>query len=789
MPVVKNSILVKMLDRLFAGLMSGPNLNCRPHSSRQRIDWTQFARFQDLSPADALKQLLSDKQITQWKANVVPPKRLDKSVDGSMHAPSNESDKNKSRSDNRPIKNETLSPEEQTHRENWSAQQALLAKVRGLAEDAREYEQDTGVHVLHVGFPLLSLPPAVSGSTKGGGGGSKRLLAPIAFVPVSLELRAGLHPVISVGGLHDGADFLMPNEALFAWLERKTGQKILPEASSSNPSPLTPLSTPIEDQSVAPATVDADEEQLLKDETNSASISSADPWIELTDLVGRVAKALGIPTTSLSADSMSELRSAPRTDDDNPQAEIVLAAVLGLFPMNKQGLLRDIQAMIAEPSLQGPVENFLTIDSELESPLDDRFRTPFPNPSRVQVHSENERLITAADPCQARAVRLARDCPALVVHGPPGTGKSQTIANMIGDHLIRGERVLLVCDKRTALDVVASRLDSLGLGSLYSLVHDPQHDQRNLYKKAREQLESLTSTKVNEIAQSQLHALDQKLQKSLDQLSEAWSMVMQRDPERGVSFHEQMGQWLETSNLAVHAESRRREAGLADGSIKNELTPTERRKRRRIDEPTPEAADANRVTLTQFSAHENELRNLITRAVAIGFAQHPWRSCAAMSLATFLLKPQSKIQEDLRAIAECAEYVDTIYDPAAPSLISTGWSTKPYEQHMPDKLPGGIGPRIAAESDVDLSPAGFPAQASARQFLAGRLDRCLNEVNADTRLQWSNAARSSIDRAHSSRREIAKLVAIVRSEPLDQQLLFLFRTIHPKKPRDCRPDC
>jgi hypothetical protein len=42
------------------------------------------------------------------------------------------------------------------------------------------------------------------------------------------------------------------------------------------------------------------------------------------------------------------------------------------------------------------------------------------------------------------------------VHGPPGTGKSQTITNMIGDHLARGERVLLVCDKRTALDATWS---------------------------------------------------------------------------------------------------------------------------------------------------------------------------------------------------------------------------------------------------------------------------------------------------------------------------------------------
>src|SRR5437763_8346293 len=93
----------------------------------------------------------------------------------------------------------------------------------------------------------------------------------------------------------------------------------------------------------------------------------------------------------------------------------------------------------------------------------------------------DERLVTHADPCQSRAVKLARTCRGLVVHGPPGTGKSQTITNIIGDHLSRGQRVLFVCDKRTALDVVMHRLEGLGLGALCAVVHDPQRDQRNLY--------------------------------------------------------------------------------------------------------------------------------------------------------------------------------------------------------------------------------------------------------------------------------------------------------------------
>ncbi len=154
MPAAKKSILEKMLDRLFAGLASGPNLNCRPHSSRQRIDWTQFARFHDLNPADALRQLLSDKQSVQLKARVEPPKKSEKPSDTKRRSRSSSDRAKKSfESANEPAGGETTSMEEQKRFDDWSAQQLLLTKLRGLAEDSREYEQDTGVHVLHVGFP------------------------------------------------------------------------------------------------------------------------------------------------------------------------------------------------------------------------------------------------------------------------------------------------------------------------------------------------------------------------------------------------------------------------------------------------------------------------------------------------------------------------------------------------------------------------------------------------------------------------------------------------------------
>ncbi|MGC4076110.1 MAG: hypothetical protein QM702_03580 [Rubrivivax sp.] len=130
---------------------------------------------------------------------------------------------------------------------------------------------------------------------------------------------------------------------------------------------------------------------------------------------------------------------------------MIPSAVIGLYPMANQGLLRDQRS--CRRGRRGPIESFVRVGVSLDASTADADE----NAEVVQKRKRDfttERLVTVADPCQARAVHLARASRGLVVHGPPGTGKSQTIANIIGDHLARGERVLFVCDKRTALDVV-----------------------------------------------------------------------------------------------------------------------------------------------------------------------------------------------------------------------------------------------------------------------------------------------------------------------------------------------
>jgi hypothetical protein len=80
-------------------------------------------------------------------------------------------------------------------------------------------------------------------------------------------------------------------------------------------------------------------------------------------------------------------------------------------------------------------------------------------------------LILPADSAQRACVAAALAGRSFTLDGPPGTGKSQTIANTIGALLYAGKTVLMVSHKAAALDVVADRLTAAGLGGYLLEVH------------------------------------------------------------------------------------------------------------------------------------------------------------------------------------------------------------------------------------------------------------------------------------------------------------------------------
>lgn len=106
----------------------------------------------------------------------------------------------------------------------------------------------------------------------------------------------------------------------------------------------------------------------------------------------------------------------------------------------------------------------------VETPTD-AFDDPVAAPQIVDTDEATSYLPVPIDGSQLRAVRWATSGRTFVLEGPPGTGKSQTITNMIADSLANGRKLLFVAEKQAALDVVRRRLDQIGLGKLCLDLH------------------------------------------------------------------------------------------------------------------------------------------------------------------------------------------------------------------------------------------------------------------------------------------------------------------------------
>src|SRR5471030_3004310 len=85
-----------------------------------------------------------------------------------------------------------------------------------------------------------------------------------------------------------------------------------------------------------------------------------------------------------------------------------------------------------------------------------------------------------ADSSQQSVIDAVRRVANLVIKVPPGTGKSQTIANLIACLASEGRRTLFVAQKRAAINAVVGRLERLGLGDLVLDVYDGASNKRRL---------------------------------------------------------------------------------------------------------------------------------------------------------------------------------------------------------------------------------------------------------------------------------------------------------------------
>lgn len=153
---------------------------------------------------------------------------------------------------------------------------------------------------------------------------------------------------------------------------------------------------------------------------------------------------------------------------DIPGWELSEEVVLSMFSFAKYLMWKDL-AENAEHLRQSPVVQHL-LDTPRDSFASD---TPFPEAHSLDRDFSPTDVFCPlpSDSSQLAAVMAAAKGKDFVLIGPPGTGKSQTISNMIAQSIAQGRRVLFVSEKIAALDVVYRRLREIGLGEFCLELH------------------------------------------------------------------------------------------------------------------------------------------------------------------------------------------------------------------------------------------------------------------------------------------------------------------------------
>ncbi|MDI2127204.1 AAA domain-containing protein [Yinghuangia seranimata] len=170
--------------------------------------------------------------------------------------------------------------------------------------------------------------------------------------------------------------------------------------------------------------------------------------------------------------------------------------VVGNFSYAKLPMVQDLEragGLLASHDLVAAIAGDRTAADLIRRDVPDvDVRAPDAAPPR------DEFLVLDADSSQSYVINAVVAGRHLVVEGPPGTGKSQTIANLVATLAARGQKVLFVAEKRAAIDAVVGRLRNRDLAELVLDLHSSAADRKRIVRSLGQALQRAGNTPLGE---------------------------------------------------------------------------------------------------------------------------------------------------------------------------------------------------------------------------------------------------------------------------------------------------
>ncbi len=214
------------------------------------------------------------------------------------------------------------------------------------------------------------------------------------------------------------------------------------------------------------------------------------------------------------------------------------AIVLSFFSYAKYLMFKDLEGE-AWPEGQKPWMHDIVM-ALLGDGFEDNNDTSISEEENIDQYRPIEKAheVFDADSSQLLAILESKLGRSMIIEGPPGTGKSQTITNLIAEAIAEGKKVLFIAEKRAALEVVWRRLREAGLHEACLELHSSKANKRAFYEQLKRTLYLARPQK--EQKQQELKRLSQ----IRDQLNEYCQTLHQPLLNREISPFFAIGQLL-----------------------------------------------------------------------------------------------------------------------------------------------------------------------------------------------------------------------------------------------------